>query len=318
MAWSFAGHRGSNSNKTTGAVLAVSPSANLPAGAVVVAVAVSDNLATGGGQTDTHVVADFKGNTWTKVREQSNAAAAASGITLSVWVSQLTAAINTTDSIVLGLSAAAAAKAIGLYEYAVGNGNLFAVIGRAGTEQDGTASPTVSVSGLISQAYALFGVVGREEDTAGTYTQDTDYNDRTKFGTTGGGGPTNVSCIVGDRLATLTGDTFAPTGLSAAADVCSILIAFLEVNPVKLTVQDVQQVGGKVYIRWSDKTENEFTSLEAAQQFAAFSGEEGRNILRRLGLGRYLALDPDASNPPMIEGHSIRFTSQLNRMVEVD
>ena len=316
MAWSFTAHRGSANNKVSGTVLAVSPSAQIPAGAIALAVAVSDNIATGGGATANHVVTDFRGNLWTKVREQSNAAAAGAGITLSVWVSQLATALQTSDSVVLGLSAAATAKAIGLYEYAIGAGNFFDVSGSNGTQQDGTASPTVTLGSLSSTAYAFFGVVAREDDTAGTYTPDADFNDRTKFGTTGGTPATNVSCIVGDRLATLTGDTFNPTALQASADVCSILIAFREIAPFRQTVDDVDGSGGTVRIRFG-KTTMEFSTLEQAKQFATFSAGEGQTVLRRLALARYLAIDPTASNPAVMEGHSIAFTDQLNRMVEV-
>ncbi len=72
--------------------------------------------------------------------------------------------------------------------------------------------------------------MAREADTLNTYLPDADFNDRTGFGTTGGTGNTNVSAIVGDRLASLTGDTFAPTALLAAADCVTALIALQEVD----------------------------------------------------------------------------------------
>lgn len=316
MAWSFTGFRGSNNNKAAGTVLVMSPNQIIPAGAVVVAVAISDNTATGGGQTNNHLVADFKGNVWTKIREQSNAAVAAVGVTASVWVSRLDVQLLTTDSIVLGLSATAAAKAIGLYEYAIGAGNLLQVSGKQSSEQDATAAPAVTLSNLDNAQYALFGVVAREEDNAGTYTMDADYTDRTKFGTTGGVASTNVSAIVGDRIGTLTGDTFAPTGLSAAADVVTMLVALKEVVPYRQTVTKVTTQGGKVYVEFG-KTQREFGSLAEAKEYADFPVAEGREILHRLAISRYLAIDPTASNPSVIEGHSIAFTNDLHRMVEV-
>lgn len=239
MAWAFVAHRGSASNKVSGAVLTVNPTATLAVGAVVVAVCVADNIATVGGVSQTHVVADFKGNLWRKVREHTNAGVAGAAITVSVWATQITTALLTTDQIVLGLSAATTAKAIGLYEYSVGAGSAVVFAGANSSEQDATSSPTVTLNSLPNRSYALFGVVAREADTAGTYTQDVDYNDRTKFGTTGGAAGIDVSAIVGDRVTTLTNDTFAPTVLSLAADVVSVLIAMYEVPAAVFTATSV-------------------------------------------------------------------------------
>lgn len=231
MAWSFTAFRGSANNKTSGALLAVSPNAIVPVGAVLVAVCLSDNVVTNGAQTNTHAIADAKANPWRKVREHTNAAAAGAGITVSVWACQITTQLLTTDNIALVLTSVATAKAIGLYQYAVAAGSSVAFIGANSSEQDATASPTATLNSLAAgRPYAFFGVCARENDDLGTYTPDADFNDRQKFGTTGGTGNTNVSAIVGDRVVAATADTFAPTALSAASDVATILIAMLEVD----------------------------------------------------------------------------------------
>lgn len=254
MSWSFVGHRGSSNNKNAGAVLAHAPTGTLSAGNIAVAVAVSDNVSTGGGQTQDHVVADFKGNSWQKIIEQSNAAAAGAGLTLSVWICRLTVPLLTTDSVVFGIRAAATAKALALYEYSVAAGNVATFIAAAATEQDGTASPTVTLSGLADEQYAFLGVVAREEDNAGTYTADADFNDRAKFGTTGGGVGTNVSCIVGDRIVSGAGDTFNPANLSVAADVVSVLVAMKEVDAARscaITITDARVADRKLAVTYS-------------------------------------------------------------------
>jgi hypothetical protein len=174
----------------------------------------------------------------------------------------------------------------------------------------------VTLNGLDTTAYALIGSIHREADDINTYTQDTDYNDRTKFGTTGGTANTNVSNIVGDRVATLAGDTYNPTALSVSADVVSMVVALKEVVPFRQTVTEVEVSGGKLFVRFG-KDEREFGSLAEAQQFANFEPQEGRAILQRLAIKRYLAIDPTGINPSVMEGHSIAFTSEINRMVEV-
>lgn len=243
MAWGFQGFRGSNNNKTSGPVLALSPTAQIPAGAVLLAIAVSDNI-TNASATEDHVVADFKGNRWEKIGERTNAAAAGAGITLSLWVCRITNALQTTDSVVLGLRAAATAKALGLYEYSLPAGFGFALAGVASSEQDATAAPTVTLNSMEGgKQRAFLGVVAREEDNAGTYAMDADYNDRTKFGTTGGTGNTNVSAIVGDRVASINGDTFSVTGMSSSADCVTALVSLTEVPGVELTVQSASNDG---------------------------------------------------------------------------
>lgn len=317
MSWSFSGFRGSANNKVSGAVLAVNPTQTIPVGAVVRAVCSSDNISTGGGQTSDHVVTDFNGNIWTKLREQSNTAAAAAGITGSEWISQLVTALTISDSVVLGIRSAATSKAIGLYEYAIGAGNLVRIVSGSSSEQDATNAPTVTLSGLDSAAYALIGSVHREDDTAGTYVMDADYNDRTKFGTTGGTAATNVSCIVGDRLATLTGDTFSPTSLSTAADVVTILCALQEIVPFSLTCSKVVKSGGRVYVTWSNGVQDEFSSIEDATAMRDELYANGEAIARRMAIARYLRADPMASNPSLLEGHTIKYTDAINSMVTV-
>ncbi len=314
MAWSFVGHRGSANNKVSGPALSVAPNQIIPVGAVVIAVGIADNIANAS-NTNHHVLVDTKQNAWQKVGERTNAAAAGAGITLSLWVSQLATALMTTDAVMLGLTAAATSKALSLYEYAIGAGNLFRVVNVAASEQDGTANPTVTLNSLASDAYALFGVVAREDDTASTYTMDADYNDRTKFGTTGGTAATNVSAIVGDRVATLASDIFAPTGLSVAADCVTALFALQEIVPVSLTCTKVYQPGtGKVYVNWSDGVQDEFASLQQAKDATAILTKE---TLRALAIARYLNADPTAATPSILEGHAISYSPSLNRMVEV-
>lgn len=315
MAWSFTAHRGSANSKTSGAVLSVAPTGTIAAGAIAVAVGVSDNIVTGGGASSSHVVTDFRGNLWTKVVERSNAAAAGGGITASIWASQLTTQLTTSDSIVFGLPSAVTSRAIGIYEYAIGAGSKLAIISAAGSEQDNTSAPTVTLNGLNSDVYALFGATAREDDNISTYTMDADYNDRTKFGTTGGTAATNASCVVGDRLATLTGDTFAPTALQASSDVVTLLCALKEVVPITLSCTKVIQPGtGRVYVNWSDGVQSEFASLQDAKEATDNLTIE---TLRALAIARYLSVDPTAATPSLLEGHSINYSANLNRMVEV-
>lgn len=314
MAWGAFNARGVAQNKTAAALLSVSPTQAVSANAVLTAVCVSDNISTGGGATSDHTLFDSRRNYWHRAFERSNAAAAAGGVTASVWVCWVSNALATTDVVYLAFPSNVTAKAIGLFEASVAADKAPGVVAVAHSEQDATSSPTVTLSGLAEQEYALLGVVAREADSAGTFNQDADYTDRPKFGTTGGAAGADVSAIVGTRLATLTSDTFAPTALSVAADVVTGLVALYEAPMLSLTVTDIHTQGGKTYVRWSDKVEQPFNNLTEVRDYAL--GSLNRDVIRQMALARYLAIDPAAGTPSVIEGHSIVVTNARNMIVE--
>lgn len=84
---------------------------------------------------------------------------------------------------------------------------------------------------------------------------------------------------------------------------------------LSLTVNRVRRIGGRVYVRWSDKTEQDFGSLEEAREKVA--SKLDRETLRALALSRYLFIDPNGTNPGLIEGRTITFTNENNAMVAV-
>lgn len=314
MAWGQFIDRGTAQNKTAGALTTLVPNANVLVDEVLIAIAVSDNIATGGGATNSHNLCDSQKNIWHPVFEFSNAAAAAAGITLSVWVTMVTKQISTTDAVYLVTTGNTTAKALNLRKTTVGANRCVGVVASAQSQQDATQAPTVTLSGLVSQEYTLFGVVAREQDNAGTYTMDTDYTDQGKFGTTGGTGDTNVSCILGTRLATLTGDTFNPTTLSAAADVVTALVALYEAPAFSLSVTAVKTTGQKRIVTWSDKSQREFSDLAELRDFA-FS-QVTRDVAQSMMVARWLAVDPTALNSNVLVGRRILLTNGRNAIAE--
>lgn len=86
---------------------------------------------------------------------------------------------------------------------------------------------------------------------------------------------------------------------------------------VTLTVTSVRQVGGRVYVRWSDGHEQEFRSLAEARGVRDALAEEARSLARRFMVARYLRVDPNGTTPALIEGHSITLRDDDNVMVEV-
>lgn len=232
MAWTFQIHRGSANNKTSGTTISVSPSGTMVVDRIAIVRCVSDNPDdASSGNTNFHSVSDSKGNTWTKIREETinPAGAAGSGATVSTFISKITTEILTTDNVTLTITIATTAKAIGIDEWSLAAGKTFSIVGINGAGGAGT-TPSVALSGLPSTVYLFLGSVGVEGPIGDGFTQDADYGSTSDFGTTGGAAVTNVTDRLGRRIATLTGDTYNPT-LGTSRDWAATLSALQEVDP---------------------------------------------------------------------------------------
>lgn len=84
---------------------------------------------------------------------------------------------------------------------------------------------------------------------------------------------------------------------------------------LSLTVVSVRKISGRIYITFSDGSQADFGSLVEAQNYA--NKYDPADVIRRMGIRRYLIIDPTASTPSLIEGHSVTYTDQSNSMVSV-
>jgi hypothetical protein len=82
------------------------------------------------------------------------------------------------------------------------------------------------------------------------------------------------------------------------------------------TVTKIQKINGIVYITWSDSSQTEISSVAEAQAIRDSLTEE-IDVLKKMGIARYLRLDPNVTNPSLMEGHSITYTDTSNTMVSV-
>jgi len=228
MAWTYVMATISAQNKVSSTTLSGYPFANLPVGAIIAVQCSTDNPAGPEGETNYHSLSDSKGNTWTKIREQtrSPAGSAADGVTSSLWISQLTTEILTSDTITLTVSTAVTAKTMSAHEFSAGAGNTWSVAGQNAAVGN-TATPSVTISGLPSQEYLFLGQIGIEGPEADTFTDDPDYLWKIRTATYGGSPTSNIVANFSHRIATLTGDTYNPT-LDPARDWATILGAIKE------------------------------------------------------------------------------------------
>lgn len=233
MALSFVAARGTAQTKTAGTTIAVSPTANLAAGAIVVVKCISDNPTHPDGETTDHAVDDdVGGNTWEKCREQTESGGAASaGVCISTHICHLTNGITTADSVILTIAASVAAKAIMVEEWSVGAGQTYNVAGANGASLGTSGTPAITLSGLAaSTEYGFLAHGGREGGGggAGGFGTDADYTTVGNIGTSGGSGASNVDQKSEYRIATLTSDTYDQT--SPGGEVALILVAIEEVS----------------------------------------------------------------------------------------
>jgi hypothetical protein len=225
------GSRGTATEKTSDQTLALTPSGTLSVGNYGLLFVVIDNTGTAEGQTTDVSATDTVGNTWTRVREQTEAnTAALTGATVACLVAEIEFALGASNSVNIALAANATAKGAGLAEVSVGAGKVLNTTQHEGTNEAAATSYSVFLSGLASEERLYIGMAGAEEEVDTAVTLDAAYAE-IGFGSIGSGTAglaiTNVRARVGTLSETSTGQTFDATGLTSA-DRATILIALEE------------------------------------------------------------------------------------------
>jgi hypothetical protein len=230
------GNRGTAGHKSSGTSLTLTPSAALAAGNYGLLAVVVDNVGTAEGETDDVSVTDTNGDTWIKLREQTEAnTAALSGVTCALFLAELNAELNGTDTITITLTANATAKGAGLAELSSTDPLVLSTGGANGTNEVAGTSYSVALSGLTSVPGLYVGMTAAENETG--VVLDTAYTELA-FAEIGsgvaGGSATNVIAHVGTLANTSTGDTFDST--VAGSDRATILVRLEEVAAGDVTL----------------------------------------------------------------------------------
>jgi hypothetical protein len=235
LSWSLiTADAGTNGEKVADQAIALSPTVQCNEGDIVVVNGAFDNISIADGDTDDFSINDTDGNTWIKLKEHTRArGAAADAVTVVSWITKVAVgkAIGTGDSITVFAGAVFEAKGVGISRFAVAAGKTFEIQQALGAHNDGSTSnaPSVALSGMPSQEYLLVAPLAVEHESL-TLTEDPDYSALHAAGSgTAGATTTNVQLWGRYRIATLTGDTYAPT-LSAVADWAVALIALKEID----------------------------------------------------------------------------------------
>lgn len=201
------GQAGTASEKTSDTSLVFSPTNQLDAGNAAVLWVAIDNISTADGVTSDVSASDSKGNTWTKIREQTEteAGVALDGATGALFMCRgIATTILTSDTITISLSGNSTAKGAVVWEYSLAANMQLTLEQVVFTSGSGDVA-SISVTSLPSREYLLVHLIAMENITA--LTEDADYTEITETGPTGGAGDTNVTVSGGWRIATLTTDT---------------------------------------------------------------------------------------------------------------
>lgn len=225
-AWTHVNSEGGQ-EKANNTTVTLNPTTNPAADSIVVVVCSTDNPDnTGPGEKTFHTITDDQGSSWTRLMEYQAAGNGNASVITSVWASKLTATI--TGNITCTLLSNRNAKVIIMSEYTVAASKTFSNAGAARTSGTGS-SPSILLSGLPSAAYNWIGVVGVEGPAGDSFTEDSDYTQRNRTGTTGGGAASNQTANSANRLLTATSDTYNPV-LGSSRDFVIILVALEEVD----------------------------------------------------------------------------------------
>ena len=230
MAWTSLNTLGSNQSKTAGTSIALTTSAAVEAGHVVVVIVAIDNTQTTDGNTSevSSITDSAGGNTWVKAREFCNGqGGAASGATVSVWYSKLTNAIVSGGTITANLANSITAKAISAWEFSIAAG---ATVSVAGTPQDlanDNADPgSMTVPGLSSREYLFIRGIAAETNSTAALMPTSNFAAFTGNQTSGAGAASNMA--VRGEFAILTGTTATSDPTYTAVDCASVFFALRE------------------------------------------------------------------------------------------
>lgn len=203
----------------------------IAAGRLAVAILATDNIANTTGEHTS--VDDPRGNTWTKAGElsgRSESQATGGGSTGSAWYSLIETELELGDVLTFNLSASRVAKAVGVGSFAL-DASAVTLDGINMDAGNGTEAVDAVLSGLSSTPRLYIGGL-TWEGTNINFVQDSDYTQLFVAAADDAvSGTSNQLARLAYRVATLTGDTYQPTGNSAtASDHVTFLLAFREVS----------------------------------------------------------------------------------------
>lgn len=224
---------GTGSATTSGSTIVITTSAQLDAGNIGIVVT-SHNSADNTNDSETNDVSsvtDSAGNTYTKLIGLNNNGSGVAGdpaVYGSVWFTKATSTLASGGTITVTLAGDRLGRAASAWEYTVDSGNTLQIASGGSVSQELNAADPASLalSSLPSKEYLFFrhsGVNGRD----GTFTGTTDYTKLSVAVANTGGGAASRQTVSEFIIATATGHTSNPSGVTVTG--VEFLLALEEV-----------------------------------------------------------------------------------------
>lgn len=225
------GSLGTVQEKTSDTTIVLTVTGTAQVGDLVAVLVTVDNLGTTDGETSQLSIADSAGNTWTKVREQTESSGvAADGLTAAIFVCRVTTQIDSgVDTITVTSTSAVTAKAMEAWAFSAVAGTVMVAavsVGNAGSGQP----PALSLTGLEDgQHYLNLYLLGMErESTALTLA---DYSQMTGVNTAGGAADTNQYVIGAYKVEEGNVESIAPATGTGAQNVSILAALYVDRRP---------------------------------------------------------------------------------------
>lgn len=285
MAWSSGGSVGTAQSKTAGSSIALTTSAAVAVGEVVVLVVAKDNVATTDGATsEVTGVSDSSGNTWSKAGEFTNGqGGAASGATCAIWYTQATTAISSGGTITANFSSSVTAKAVSAWKWAVGSGSTVDVVATATRADDGADPGAVSLSGLTNAEYLFLRGIAGETNSTAQITPTASWTALSTAQTSGGGAASNMAVRGEWRIQTASGATSDPSW--TAVDSASVLVALREQATTQVSGSDAGAPSDAATLEAAVAPSDGLAGTEAATLAGSVATSEAVDAAETVGLG---------------------------------
>lgn len=235
MAIASVAARGTGVSSTSGTSLTLTPSATVVVGDYLFLVIAGDNINNvDGDNSEISSVTDTQGNTWTKVAERTNGGGgAASGTTVSMWMTKVTTQLTTSDTVTVTYASAIVDKCCSAWEFSVAAGATLVASAAAITNEVNGANDfgSVSHSGLASKERLYFRGLAKEANSTTQITVSTSFTAITAARSRNN---TLAQIVRGEfRINTSTGETSNPT-LAVVGDTAGVFVALEEQAPATL------------------------------------------------------------------------------------
>lgn len=213
----------------------MSPSRAVAAGQVVVVWMACQSVGSGVDPADTNYnqrmsCNDDAGNVYCTIGARTGAEGAGAAMG-AIFVAQLKNALTTSSVITVQIRVSPGVPcAISVEEFTPAGGTRFAACTTVTGAVNNTDPPAITISSLAaSREYLFLHLLSWRGPSTDSFTWDADYTQITTSGTTGGADDTNITCLGGYRVATLTGDTVDVTSDTHDYDNVQVFNAITEV-----------------------------------------------------------------------------------------